>query len=389
MRKTWSFSFYFLFFAGVAAHRPYLVLFFQELGFSGAQIGLLVGVAPLISVLSLPLVTGLADRTNRHRLIMSLSLVLVVALLVVFPYLEGFLVLLAVTVLFTVFFTPTLPLSASAIMYMLGDRKDLYGRIRLGGTVGFGIIATVAGALVEEFGLKMAFWSGAALFFMAFLISQRLVHGDMAAAPPAAKGRPTELLKNPHFLLFLLLGFSGGVSFGSLGTYLFPYMKDLGAKESIMGLALTFGTLAEIPVLFYVSRFIQRFDAYAVLVFAVAMTALRFLLVAIAPSPEFILGAQLLNGFNYPLLTVAAVTYADEVAPVGFRATSQGLFNAALGGIGVAAGGFMGGLLFDGLGPRGMYMVIAVFLALVVAFVMVVHSTLPPEHERTPLTESI
>ena len=173
------------------------------------------------------------------------------------------------------------------------------------------------------------------VFFMAFLVSQRLVHGEeVESEKPVARGRVSDLLKNPHFLLFLLIGLSGGISFSTLNTYLFPYMKELGAGESVMGLALTIGTVVEMPVLFFVNSFVKRFRAYPLLIFSLAMTGLRFLLLGIAPNPTFVLFVQLLNGFNYPLLTVAAVTYADEQAPEGYHATTQGLFNAASGGIG-------------------------------------------------------
>ncbi|MCK7519702.1 MAG: MFS transporter [Ignavibacteriales bacterium] len=47
MRKIWPFSFYFLYFAAMASLLPFFVLFYQSLGFSGAQIGLLTGIPPL------------------------------------------------------------------------------------------------------------------------------------------------------------------------------------------------------------------------------------------------------------------------------------------------------------------------------------------------------
>lgn len=270
MKKIWPFSFYFLILAGAAAYRPYLVLYYQSLSFTGAQIGLLAGIAPLITVVSLPLVTGFADRTNRHKLILSLLLLVVVAGLVLFPYFETFILLFGLVILNRVAFSPIMPLSDSATMFMLGNRRDLYGRIRLGGTIGFSIVATVAGSLVENYGLKIAFWSAASLFF--------------------------------------------------------------------------------------------RFNAYSLLIFSIAMTGLRFLLLAVVANPTIVLFVQLLNGFNYPLLTVAGVTYADEHAPQGFRATAQGVFNVSVGGIGSAIGGFAGGLLFESVGAKGMYLTFCIFI---------------------------
>jgi PPP family 3-phenylpropionic acid transporter len=386
---AWPFSFYFIFFAGVAAYGPYRVLYYQSLSFTGTQIGLLVGITPLITMVSLPLITGLADRTNRHKAIMSFSLLVVIAGLIFFPYLKTFMLVFGVAIVFAVFFSPVLSLSNSATMFMLENKKELYGRIRLGGTIGFSIVATVAGALVENYGLKIAFWSAALLFFIAFFVSQKLVHGEEESVKSADRGRASDLLKNPHFLLFLLIGLCGGISFATLNTYLFPYMKELGAGESVMGLALTIGTIVEMPVLFFVNGFIKRFTAYAMLIFSLAMTGLRFLLLGIAPNATFVLFVQLLNGFNYPLLTVAAVTYADEQAPKGYRATAQGLFSAATGGIGAAVGGFIGGLMIEELGAKGMYLVFCGFVILVLVVVSLIRHALPPEKERVPLTDSI
>lgn len=74
MKRIWPFAFSFLFFASVASVSPYTVLYYRGLGFTGAQIGLLTGITPLITLFSVPLWTGLADVTRRHRLVMSLAL---------------------------------------------------------------------------------------------------------------------------------------------------------------------------------------------------------------------------------------------------------------------------------------------------------------------------
>ena len=76
MRKFWPFSFYFLYYAAIATYAPYTVLYLQSLDYSGTQIGILMGILPLITLVSTPFWTGIADRTDRHRLVTSITMLI-------------------------------------------------------------------------------------------------------------------------------------------------------------------------------------------------------------------------------------------------------------------------------------------------------------------------
>lgn len=60
---------------------------------------------------------------------------------------------------------------------MLGAEKEMYGRVRLGGTIGWGLAAPLAGMLVQAYGLKLAFWGYALLMFLGLIVSQGLRYG--------------------------------------------------------------------------------------------------------------------------------------------------------------------------------------------------------------------
>jgi MFS family permease len=67
MRRIWPFIFNLVLFASIAFVSPFIVLYYQGLGFTGRQIGLLTGMSPLVSFVSAPLWTGLADATPQSR----------------------------------------------------------------------------------------------------------------------------------------------------------------------------------------------------------------------------------------------------------------------------------------------------------------------------------
>ena len=383
MKKFWPFTFNFLLNAAAACVVPFMVLYYQGLGFTGTQIGILTGITPLITLISAPFWTRLADAKLRHRLIMSIAILVGGLTLFVFPLLSTFVSVLLIAVLLNIFIAPVTPLADSATMFMLGDEKELYSRIRLGATIGFGLAAFFAGFLVQNHGLKFAFWASGALFFLCFIVSQKLVYGQVKTDGPAG-GQIRTLLANPHWLIFLTVAFFGGTSLAVFNNYLFPYMKELGAQESTMGLALTVGVLSEIPVLFFGNRLIKRLKAYGLLMLSMLFIGLRMLLFAASGTPNLVLASQLLNGLTFPIMWVAGVSYADENAPAGMSATVQGLFAAMVFGIGTAVGGLTGGLLLESIGGRGLYTIFGVVVLSVMVIVMLIKRRLPLEQGLSP-----
>jgi PPP family 3-phenylpropionic acid transporter len=368
MKKIWPFSFYFLYFAALSALMPFFVLFYQRLGFSGAQIGLLTGIPPLITLVAVPFWTGVADAKRWHKLVMGVGITVAVLSTFLLPAFTSFAVIFTLIIVFNIFVSPVASLADSATMNMLADEREMYGRIRLGGTIGWGLFAPIAGAMVQNYGLKLAFWSYSAIMLINFFVSQRFVHGSHEEGTSKPSGIRV-LLTNRRWINFLFIAFLGGLGTFAVNAYLFPYMAELGANETTMGFALTISTLTEIPIFFFGDRLVKRFTNYGLLLLALVMVAVRSLLLSVVSTPLMVLGLQAFGGTIFPAMWLAGVSYADENAPAGLKSSAQGLFGAMCFGVGSAVGGFIGGLLLESIGGRGMFLAfgIIVLMGLVMA----------------------
>lgn len=361
MKKIWPFSFYFLYFAALSSLMPFFVLFYQGLEFSGAQIGLLTGIPPLVTLIASPFWTGLADSKRWHKWVMGMGILVTVVVIFLLQSVTSFVLVFTIIILFNTFLSPVPSLADSATMNMLGEERAKYGRIRLGGTIGWGLFAPIAGVLVQRYGLSAGFWSFSALMLVNLFVSQRFVHGSHEQTESNQGGIRT-LLTNRRWINFLFLAFLGGIGAFSVAAYLFPYMAELGANESTMGFASSIATLTEIVIFFFGNRLVKKFGSYGLLVLALVMFGIRSLLFGLVSTPFMVLVLQVFGGTIFPTMWLAGVSYADENSPSGLKSSAQGLFGAMMFGVGSAASGFIGGLLLESMGGRGMFIVLGIII---------------------------
>lgn len=369
MRRFWPFSYYFLFFAALAAFAPYVVLYWQSLGFSGAQIGILSFIPPVVTLLAAPLWTGFADSRHAHRLLMAVSIAGVSAVVALLPLVTTFGIALLTAPLYAFFTAPIVAMSDTATMHVLVEegRPQMYGRLRIGGSFGWALAAPLVGILVEARGIPWAFWTYAVLMLVGLLVSFGLRFPRDTQRVSVWRGMG-DLVRNREWIFFLLICLVTGMGFAAVNNYLFAYLEELNIGTALAGIALTVSTISEIPIMFFANRILARLGSRGMLLLSVAATGVRLVLYAIFTAPAGILGFQLVNGLTFPMFWIAGVAYASERAPKGMEASAQGLFGAATTGVGAALGGLLGGILLGSAGGRLMYLI---FGAIVLAGLLV------------------
>jgi PPP family 3-phenylpropionic acid transporter len=352
--RIWPFSFYLLFFAGAVAFYNFLALFFEGGGLPGGQIGVLMGVSSLIGLFAGPLWSGLADAGQRHRLVLSIAIVGNATAVFLLPFFDSFWWFLLLIVLQSLFGGPIISMVDNATMTMLGDENQMYGRVRLGGTIGWGAAAPIVGLVVERYGLRFNFSIYAALLLLALVVGQKLRFSHRPAEG-SFSGGVLGLLTDRKWIVFLLLVFIAGSGNAAITNYLFVYLQKIGTTPTWMGLAITISTVAEFPALFFADRLMRRLGSRGLLMLGLVATAVRCMLYGVVGVPWAALTVQLLQVATFPVLLVAGVSYAHENAPPGMGATAQSIFSSSFTGFGYAAGGFFGGVLLEYIGVQPMF----------------------------------
>ncbi len=351
---VWPSAFYLLAFAAYAAVTPFIALYYQSLGFSGGQVGLLLSVPPLMSLIASPLWTGLADAGHRHRAVLVIAILTSTAGMVAMPWLRAFPAVFVAIVAIALLSAPVMALVDTATLSMLGDERDRYGRVRLWGTIGWGLAAPLAGEVLERNGLPWMFGIYSGLMVLSLLTVGRLRFSLSASSTPLGRGL-LMVLTDRRWILFMAAVFVTAVALAGQTNFLSILLEGMGATKTFMGIALTLSTVSELPVMFFSPWLLRRFKPQGLLFLAMAASGLRALLYFLAGGRDVVLGIQVLHGLTFPALWVAGVTYAAENAPPGLSATAQAFFGSVLMGLGASAGSLISGLLMDWLGIRGMY----------------------------------
>lgn len=370
---------YFFYYCATASLLPFLVIYYESLGLSGYQIGFLAGIMPLIALFSGPFWGGLADATQEHKRLLLLAMSTSIVLAFFLSNTSAFLLLIPLVVLLAFFIAPIMPIVDNSVMDCLADRKDQYGKLRLWGAIGWGVAAPVVGWLIEQSDLSWAFYGYMILMSVGLLVAWKLSVRQAGIGSNFRVGLRS-LLSNPSWSLFLSTVFVFGIGTSVIHSFLFLFLNDLEASKTLMGLSLMFATISELPILYFSDRLLNRFGATRMMIFSMSFLVLRLFAYSFIRIPIMVLIIQLLHGPTYSMMWVSGVSYADKNAPRGMGATAQGLFSGVLFGLSAAIGAFIGGFLYENIGPVAMFRLIGFFVLMgIVLFLLVGKRIMSPE----------
>lgn len=343
-------SYYLAYYAALGAFTPYWAMHLQARGMSITAISVMMSLWYATRVVAPTAWASLAGASPKPIRWLRIGSVLTLASFACFLPPQPEWSLYAVMVAFCFFYNAVMPQFEAITLGHLGADAHRYGTIRVWGSIGFILVTTGFGWLIERRGAGMLPWAMLPLF--ALMAASAFANRDAGHVGPRGRAGPEfwSIVRQPRVAAFLVAAFLEQLSFGPYYTFFSVYMDALGYPTRVLGLMWTVGVVFEVAVFFTIARLFRRWDASWLLLVSMASAVLRWWATALWPENlAVMLAAQATHALSFAAFFAAAMQLLAQHFPGRLNGHAQGLFYGFSSGL----GGVLGALVAGQLWPWG------------------------------------
>jgi nucleoside transporter len=339
------------------------------LGFSGGQIGLILGLAGSIGAMASPFIAGqLADRWFSTERFLATLLAVGGVIKWVTASQTSYTAWLWLSILYGVVYMPTLALSNSMAFSHLADKDRQFPRVRMWGTIGWIVVSWVFPMIYLQtnlhFGWMPPFLTGpevpnvTARLADALRFSALISWGYAAYClllphtPPKKEGleplavaKAFGLLRERSFLVLVIASLPIAIVHQIYFIQTPPFLSHLGLLDSQIGPAMTIGQFSEILMMVVLGGMLKRFGFRNVITLGALAYFVRYFIWSTSLPVSVLVASQILHGVCYAGFFAGAYIYTDRIAPDDIRHSAQTVFGILILGGGPVLGGILSGWL--------------------------------------------
>ncbi len=331
----------------------------NDLGFSGAQMGIIYSLLPLATIIA-PFIGGqIADRYFPSEKVIAFSQLIGGVFLVYISTVTDYSTMMWLMLIYCLIYAPTLALTNSVAFINLKNSEKEFGIVRVWGTIGW-IVAGLAlagwrhvAASKEAFAVQGDTLMLAGIFsiIMGFL-SFKLPHTppNKEGTKPWAFLEALKMMKDKNFLIFIIIAFVVATELMFYYALTAPFLtsEKIGISSASVSGVMVIAQIAEIFVLaILLPYFITRIGIRKVLALGVLAWPLRYIIFAIGSPSWLVIASLSLHGFCFVFFFAAAFIYVDVVSPKDIRHSAQSLITLVTYGAGNYIGSLFAGWIKD------------------------------------------
>lgn len=357
------------FYLGYGAFTVILALYCQDVGMSASQISYIVSFAPLLSIGTQPFFGYLSDKWQSPRKVAMMLLTIVIACTLLFSLTNNFWLLMLSSGIAVSLWNAVMPLTD-----LIGANSPYdFGKIRLWGSIGYAIMAQIAGILYEYIS-PFSTYVAAMLGTILAIICIYYVSDPKLAKPTEKKNHLStkdilkELVHNRAYIIFLMISFFFWGACMTNNNYLSLFIISRGGSSTQVGTYQLFSTLFEIPMILATDYIVKKVSFQKILFFAISMSLINFAWYATLPSVNFIIYVFIFKGFSTVLMTMITVRIIMLLVKEDYVSTAFGIQCMVGKGVGSTIIQIIGGSLIDNASMSVFYLFLASMIAAALFF---------------------
>ncbi len=343
---------YFWYFGILGLVVPFLSVFLDARGFSSLEIGEILAVITATKIVAPSLWAQLADKSGKQLTIVQVGALLSLLCFSLIIWTVSYWPLMFSLAMFSLFWTAILPQIEVMTLNSIRKSAKIYARIRLWGSIGFVVVAMLAGELIERYSAEAFSYIG--IVILAGLFISTLLSEQPRIPKKAHIDHVSIIAKvfNSNFLLFFFAGLMLQMSFGPYYVFFALYLKNLTYSGFLIGIFIAIGVVAEIGIFAFAAIFFKSFSLKTLISVSILLTALRWFVVGHFPESHMALAfSQLIHALSFGLYHSASIAFIQQHFNSNQQSRAQAIYIGGVYGVGGAVGAYVAGVLWqDGLG---------------------------------------
>lgn len=349
----------FFYWAGYCVLFGYLVPFLSDLGWQNTQIGMILSLTSLVSIIGQPLLGMLCDMKGTIKKVVILSMLISFAICCLLAAISTeFLPLAILLIVFAFFFQSIFPLHGSWVVQAKEIRPDIhFGISRSLGSIGYAVTAVLVGRIYNAYGFSHLF----PLLALTIVLSVVFSFGAVDISPPKNHSKAVtltdigDLLKNKRFTVFLTLSTILFIAFKMSTFYIPTLFTEVGGTTADLGISYAVFGISEALVILVSDILIRKFKDTFLIMVSMVFFVLRIGLPSFATTPQLLIAIHWLQGLSYGLFLIASLFFINRVVAPNLINTAQSFSVAVYSGLSSVVAGVLGGYLIDNLGIYYIY----------------------------------
>lgn len=340
---------YFFIFAAVAALYPFFPLLLQAKGLIPSQVGFLVGSYDLFSIAGLMIIGHFYDRVKSPgKVIITIGLICIVILFFITRS-NSLLTLIPLTLIMGFFVKSTTSLLDARFGQTVKNPDETYGKIRLGGSMGFLFSAFLIYITNWVQGNRpLTIFTGYSIFLSLALISslflpRKFIHKNQDISEHKSFLKSAGSFPRVYWI-GLSIAFLSSLSLSGHYTFFSLLLKNNFHIDNVSGF-WAIGPIFEIPLFFFSTYLFRKFKLRTLWIVCLIAGISRMQIYSMATTLLPLYLIQVVHSFSFGLNHLCMMKLITKHTSSEYRGLAVSIYTAIGMGLSLFCGGILGGLI--------------------------------------------